>query len=98
TPELDDGAVETARADPAGQQRRLVAALIVAGIVLVCGAGAIAEALLPKTAIGPGGALAWSPQTEEAYITTIRLLGTMAFAAGLVERLALAIGRARNLP
>lgn len=60
------------------------------GVVLVLFANPLGNELAPKTYFG-NNSVFWSTEDVRAIATNLRIIGGMAFAAGLVERLVLAI-------
>jgi hypothetical protein len=64
--------------------------LLILGVLMVMMAGALGHAFVPKTQYGPNS-VGWNPQDEAALASQFRLLGIMAFAAGLTERIVQAI-------
>jgi hypothetical protein len=86
----------TATAPPAAsalsaaeRQRRLMYWLLGTGVALVVLAEPIAKLLVPGFRVGDSWG--WDAQQLAEWASLVRLLGLMSFAAGLVERLALAI-------
>jgi len=64
--------------------------LLVGGIFLVCFASLLGQGLVPKHGYAPGN-FEWSPDDGREIAVVVRLLGLIAFAAGLVERIVISI-------
>lgn len=74
-----------AAADVSASNNVLMWCLIVGGIFLVLFADAIGNGLVPKGRSGNG--FVWDPQMARYIAQRVQVIGAMAFAAGLVERL-----------
>ncbi len=76
----------------------LVWSLLIVGIFMVCFAGSIGYLLVPKThyAANSPNSFEWSIDSLREIALVVRILGLMVFAAGLVERINIAISRLRS--
>jgi hypothetical protein len=63
--------------------------LLSVGVGLVCFAIPLGQVLVPKEYAGTS--VGWSPDDVREIALVLRILGVMAFAAGLVERLILSM-------
>lgn len=76
----------------AENRRGWIGLLLIIGVLMVCFAPFFSELIFPPLA-QRGGGYEFQTQPVQDAIWVIRSLGFMAFAAGLVERLALSIAK-----
>ena len=87
--EAGDAAYLFLAAQLLSREERLMYWLLGGGVALVILAGLIARLVTPG--FSAGGGWGWDTQQLADTTSVVRLLGVLSFAAGLVERLALAI-------
>ena len=69
--------------------------LLIGGVFLVCFASLLGQGLVPRHEYAPGN-YEWNTDDGREIAVVVRLLGVMAFAAGLVERLVITIRHGRE--
>lgn len=87
---LEEVKAQEARREAKERQIGFMWALLIGGVLLVCFASSLGQWFVPKHQYAPGN-FQWSPDDAREIAFVIRILGVMAFAAGLVERLVVSI-------